>query len=314
MKREKARGARNRRGFVTCGPSHLPFPSHVRLPRRTHRSCAPTRTEGQGAGHLLGRRAHPALSPAPWRPHPPGRRGNGQGEAPHSGCRRVYRSPGRRAQPAAAARSRPLPGPQPPRSSPRVPGRPAPAQRPVRARRASRGRCRAACVASGCYPTTGYGRRGGRPAPARRVRGPGRRGPALAAPRRTPRGTGPGRRRGGAGPDAERVGAGAEQVRRGPACACGRGSPGAAAGASCGFSFRCLFSGACVPGAARDCSPFAPRGPVSLVSPRGFLSQPPTPAGSGAPGPRLSLSPRLRGPPESRALCRRPPPVVWRGG
>lgn len=173
------------------------------------------------------------------------------------GCRRVYRSPGRRAQPAAAAQSRPLPGPQPPRSSPRAPGRPAPAQRPVHTRQATRWRCRAARVASGCYPATGYGRPGGRPAPARRLHGPRRRGPSLAASRRTPRGTRPGRRRGGAAPDAERVGAGAEQVRRGPTCACGRGSPAQRRG---GFSLRGLFPGACVPGAVRDCSPFAPPG------------------------------------------------------
>lgn len=99
----------------------------------------------------------------------------------------------------------------------------APAPLPACARGASRGRSSAACVASGCYPNPGYGRRRGRPAPARLLRGPRRRGQSVAASRRSSRGSRrppgkPGaRRERRAGPDTELVGAGAKQVRRGHA-------------------------------------------------------------------------------------------------
>lgn len=147
----------------------------------------------------------------------------------------------------------------------------APAPLPARARGASRGRSSAACVASGCYPNPGYGRRRGRPAPARLLRGPRRRGQSVAASRRSSRGSRrppgkPGaRRERRAGPDTELVGAGAKQVRRGHArvrvggpssratCPC----PGVVPIPGPDFSLRGLFSDFPVSRTHPDCPPVA---------------------------------------------------------
>lgn len=94
-----------------AGPSTVPSRATSPASPSSGFRRAPRRRSRKVQANLVARGAAPALSPAPDRPHPPGRRGNRQGEALHSGCRRVYRSPGRRAQPAAAAPSRPSPGP-----------------------------------------------------------------------------------------------------------------------------------------------------------------------------------------------------------
>lgn len=211
-------------------------------------------------------------------------------------------------------------------------GRRAPAPLPARARGASRGCSRAAFVASGCYPNPGYGRRGGRPAPARLLRGPRRRGRSVAASRRSPRGSrrppgkpGPRLER-RAGPGTELIGAGAKQVRRGPArVRVGVPHPGVRAlpggcpdprarflalRAFLGFSRFPQTPGRppLAPPPRRSSRP-SPEARCWLSSPQCrasmLLSEAPTPGGKRGPGSPISLSEGLLCPEESGAFsCR----------